>query len=159
MRDWLKFPELRLDRYAAVIALLFALGLYVAGRVAASLFAGVETNGRQLLVWCFFISTAVLYHVTYSVNSFAHLVGTRRFPTEDGSRNNLVVALSCTGRRLAQQPSSLSRFGPSGILLVGSGLDVLCAPRHGPNGADLGSQARAGTCAERGTAKSRDLHF
>ncbi len=98
VRDWLKFPELRyLDRYAAAIALLFALMLYGGGEIVSSVFPGSGTNGRQLLVWCFFISTAVLYHVTYSVNSFAHLVGTRRFPTEDGSRNNLVVALLALG--------------------------------------------------------------
>ena len=48
-------------------------------------------------MWCFFISTVFLYHVTYSVNSFAHLLGTRRFPTDDGSRNNLIVALFTLG--------------------------------------------------------------
>ncbi len=98
VRDWLRFPELRLvDRYAAAVALLVALGLYVLGEILHAALPGSRTDGPQLIVWCFFISTVFLYHVTYSVNSFAHLVGTRRFPTEDGSRNNLVVALLALG--------------------------------------------------------------
>jgi stearoyl-CoA desaturase (Delta-9 desaturase) len=98
VRDWLKFPELRyLDRYAAVVAVFFAVGLYALGEVLSSVSPGLRTNGPQLVVWCFFVSTVVLYHVTYSVNSFAHLLGTRRFPTEDGSRNNFVVALLSLG--------------------------------------------------------------
>ena len=98
VRDWLRFPELRwVDRYAAVIAVLFAAGLYALGEMLHSKMPALRTNGPQLIVWCFFISTVFLYHVTYSVNSFAHLVGTRRFPTADGSRNNFVVALLALG--------------------------------------------------------------
>ena len=98
VRDWLRFPELRwVDRYAPVIAVLFAAGLYALGEMLHSTMPALKTNGPQLIVWCFFISTVFLYHVTYSVNSFAHLVGTRRFPTADGSRNNFVVALLALG--------------------------------------------------------------
>ena len=50
---------------------------------------GLGTNGPQLLVWGFFLSTVALYHATYSVNSLAHLFGSRRFATADDSRNNL----------------------------------------------------------------------
>lgn len=98
VRDWLKFPELRwVDRYSAVIAVLFAAGLYAFGETLNAKMPALKTNGPQLIVWCFFISTVFLYHVTYSVNSFAHLVGSRRFPTADGSRNNFVVAILTLG--------------------------------------------------------------
>jgi stearoyl-CoA desaturase (delta-9 desaturase) len=50
-----------------------------------------------MLVWGFFISTVLLYHGTFSVNSIAHIFGSRRFETGDNSRNNLFVALITLG--------------------------------------------------------------
>ena len=98
VRDWTKYPELRyLDRYSAVIALLYGAGLYGFGELLAWASPGLKTDGPQLLVWCFFMSTVFLYHVTYSVNSFAHLFGSRRFSTRDDSRNNVVVAFLALG--------------------------------------------------------------
>jgi stearoyl-CoA desaturase (delta-9 desaturase) len=58
---------------------------------------GLKANGPQLLVWGFFLSTVALYHATYSVNSLAHLYGSRRFATADDSRNNALVALLTLG--------------------------------------------------------------
>jgi stearoyl-CoA desaturase (delta-9 desaturase) len=98
VRDWLRFPELRwVDRCSPLIASLLAVTLFGVGETLRLVLPGLGTSGLQLIVWCFFISTVFLYHVTYSVNSFAHLMGTRRFPTADGSRNNLVVALLALG--------------------------------------------------------------
>jgi stearoyl-CoA desaturase (Delta-9 desaturase) len=39
----------------------------------------------------------ILYHGTFTVNSLAHVFGTRRFATQEGSRNNLFVALITLG--------------------------------------------------------------
>jgi stearoyl-CoA desaturase (delta-9 desaturase) len=50
-----------------------------------------------MLVWAFFISTVILYHGTFTVNSLAHIFGKRRFATPDNSRNNLFVALITLG--------------------------------------------------------------
>ena len=98
VRDWLKFPELKhLDRAAPLVALAFAAGLYAFGELLRRVAPALKTDGPQLLIWCFFISTVFLYHVTYSVNSLAHLVGSRRFETGDDSRNNLLVALLALG--------------------------------------------------------------
>jgi stearoyl-CoA desaturase (delta-9 desaturase) len=55
------------------------------------------TSGPQLLVWGFFVSTVLLYHGTFTVNSLAHIFGKRRFATDDNSRNNLFVALITLG--------------------------------------------------------------
>ncbi|MDH3733491.1 MAG: hypothetical protein OEU54_08145 [Gemmatimonadota bacterium] len=38
--------------------------------------------------WGLFIGTVLLYHTTFLVNSVTHLLGTRRFDTDDDSRNN-----------------------------------------------------------------------
>lgn len=45
------------------------------------------------LVW----STLLVYHVTGTVNSLAHLIGRRRYATSDHSRNNWVIALATLG--------------------------------------------------------------
>ncbi|HWB12976.1 MAG TPA: acyl-CoA desaturase [Pirellulales bacterium] len=98
VRDWLKFPELRwLDRAAPLVAVLFALAVYGAGELIHAAWPQLKTDGCLLFVWVFFVSTVALYHATYSVNSLAHLWGSRRYETRDQSRNNLFVALVTLG--------------------------------------------------------------
>ncbi|MFZ1615091.1 MAG: fatty acid desaturase, partial [Holophaga sp.] len=43
------------------------------------------------------LSTVLLFHATFSINSLAHLWGSRRFRTPDHSRNNPVLALITLG--------------------------------------------------------------
>jgi stearoyl-CoA desaturase (delta-9 desaturase) len=54
-------------------------------------------SGVQFFIWGFCVSTVLLYHATYTVNSMAHLFGTRRFETRDNSRNNPLLALITLG--------------------------------------------------------------
>lgn len=85
IRDFAKYPELRfLDRYDALVPFLLAALLYALG-------------GAQLLVWGFCISTVVLAHATFTVNSLAHTLGSRRYATRDTSRNNWWLALLTFG--------------------------------------------------------------
>ena len=94
IRDLLAFPELRwLDRFDTAVPVLLAVSLYAVGE----LFPGLGTNGPQLLVWGFFVSTVVLFHATVTINSLAHRWGRRRFETRDDSRNNLWLALLTFG--------------------------------------------------------------
>ena len=98
VRDWLKFGELRfLDRHYMLVPAILAGLLFLLGWAANVWFPDWGTSGLQMVVWGFFISTVAVYHVTYSINSIAHLVGRRRFPTKDHSRNNLVLALLTFG--------------------------------------------------------------
>ncbi|WP_255032126.1 acyl-CoA desaturase [Bordetella genomosp. 1] len=102
--DFKRVPDLRgyaelrwLDRYdvavpAALGALLYGLGALLA-RVAPQL----GTDGPQMLVWGFFISTVVLFHATVTINSLAHRYGRRRYDTRDDSRNNAWLALLTFG--------------------------------------------------------------
>lgn len=95
IRDWLRFPELVwLERFDCVPFLLFGALCYGLGEWLG---APYETDGLQFLVWGFFISTTVLYHATYSINSLAHTYGSRRFETRDASRNNAWLALLTLG--------------------------------------------------------------
>lgn len=96
--DLAKFPELRyLDRYDVVVPFLLALGLYFLGSLLASVAPELNTSGPQLLIWGFFVSTIVLFHATVTINSLAHRWGTRRYDTNDDSRNNAFLALITFG--------------------------------------------------------------
>src|SRR5258707_49238 len=53
--------------------------------------------GALLLVWGFFVSTVLLWHGTFLVNSVNHLWGSRRYATSDTSRNNGLLALLTMG--------------------------------------------------------------
>ena len=98
VQDLAKYPELRfLDRFDALVPVLLALGLYAAGELLAYNAPVPATSGLQLLVWGFVISTVVLYHATFTVNSLAHTLGARRYATRDQSRNNLWLALLTFG--------------------------------------------------------------
>jgi stearoyl-CoA desaturase (Delta-9 desaturase) len=96
--DLLRYPELRfLERYDFLITGLLAVAMFAWGTFLARAAPELETNGLQMLVWAFLISTIVLYHVTYSINSIAHVFGSRRYATKDDSRNNLWLALVTFG--------------------------------------------------------------
>jgi len=84
VRDLARYPELVwLERHWYVPPFLLAMGL--------------ATWSWQYFVWGFCISTVLLYHVTFCVNSLAHRVGTRRYETADDSRNNLGLAILTLG--------------------------------------------------------------
>lgn len=98
VKDWMKFPELRLiDRFDLLAPGLLAATLYGLGVLLEHVFPATGVTGPQMLVWGFVVSTVVLYHVTFAVNSLAHTFGARRFDTKDNSRNNLLLALVTFG--------------------------------------------------------------
>jgi stearoyl-CoA desaturase (delta-9 desaturase) len=98
VNEWAKFPELRwINRYDTVVPTVLALVLYIFGAVLERFAPQLGTNGMQLLVWGFFISTTVLLHATVTINSLDHMYGTRRYDTRDTSRNNVWLALITLG--------------------------------------------------------------
>jgi stearoyl-CoA desaturase (delta-9 desaturase) len=83
--DLAKYPELRwLNEHFLVAPLVMAVSLYAVG-------------GASWLVWGFFVSTTLLWHSTFMINSLAHVYGTRRYETADTSRNNFWLALMTMG--------------------------------------------------------------
>ena len=83
--DFTRYPELEwLNRWHFVPPLSLGLVCWAIGG-----FAGV--------VWGYAISTTLLWHGTYCVNSLCHVWGTRRYDTPDGSRNNALVAILTLG--------------------------------------------------------------
>lgn len=98
IRDFARYPELRfLDRFDALVPVLLLGTLYLLGEILAASAPGLGTNGLQMVMWGFVISTVVLYHVTFTINSLAHRVGRRAYPTGDDSRNNWLLALLTFG--------------------------------------------------------------
>jgi len=96
--EWSRYPELRwLNRFDTVMPILLALALYLIGEILGAIAPELGTNGMQLLVWGFFISTVVLLHATVTINSFDHMYGSRRYDTPDTSRNNPLLALITLG--------------------------------------------------------------
>ncbi|MFO0727167.1 MAG: acyl-CoA desaturase [Myxococcota bacterium] len=53
--------------------------------------------GWSALVWVFFVSTTVLWHGTFTINSLCHVFGRRRYQTTDDSKNSLLLALITMG--------------------------------------------------------------
>jgi len=90
-RGW-RYPAILFGSWA-LFFLAGALGSLATGGSAAE----ALQMGISLLVWGVFLRTVAVWHITWSVNSLAHLRGPRRFATEDDSRNNLVVALISAG--------------------------------------------------------------
>lgn len=98
VRDLAKFPELRwLDRFDIVIPVVYAASLWWLGHALQAIYPELNTNGWQMVIWGYFVSSIVLIHCTLMVNSLAHVSGKKRFDTGDDSRNNAFLALIALG--------------------------------------------------------------
>lgn len=85
VRDMAQYPEIRwLDRFHMVPPVLYAVAIW-------ALF------GWHGLVWGFFVSTVLLWHGTFTINSLSHVFGKRVYATTDTSRNNWLLALITLG--------------------------------------------------------------
>jgi stearoyl-CoA desaturase (Delta-9 desaturase) len=85
VKDLAKYPELRwLERHDWVGPLGLAL-------------ASLAIAGWSGLVVGFGVSTILLWHGTFTVNSLAHVFGRRRYVTTDSSRNSWLIAVITNG--------------------------------------------------------------
>jgi len=83
--DLVKYPELRwLEKNQYVPTMLYAVAL-------ALLF------GPEGLVYGYFLSTVLLWHGTFAINSVMHVFGKRMYDTADDSRNSMIFALLTMG--------------------------------------------------------------
>lgn len=90
--DLARYPELRaLERLHLVPGILLALACY----------GGGGGGGYEAFVYGFLVSTVALWHATFTINSLAHMFGTRRFRCEFrgdcNARNNVLLALVTLG--------------------------------------------------------------
>src|SRR5688572_27876924 len=86
IKDFAKYPELRwLNNHDLffVVALGFVMYFLLGGSTA--------------LIWGMFVPTVLCWHITFCINSVAHVLGRRRYDTGDDSRNNATLALLTFG--------------------------------------------------------------
>ncbi len=85
--DLAKYPELRfLSRPGISFLPAALLGL-----------AFLLVGGVHGLVWGFMVSTVLLWHGSFAINSLTHMFGSRRYVTKDNSRNQWLLAIITTG--------------------------------------------------------------
>jgi stearoyl-CoA desaturase (delta-9 desaturase) len=85
--DLAKYPELRfLNRGNWPMLPVVALAL-----------AFLLLGGLHGLVWGFFVSSVLVWHGSFAINSLSHMFGRRRYATSDDSRNSMLLALLTTG--------------------------------------------------------------
>jgi stearoyl-CoA desaturase (Delta-9 desaturase) len=85
VRDFAKYPELRFfNRHDVAFVVGFAALTFLLG-------------GATGLVWGSFVSIVAAWHVTFCINSLAHVWGRRRYATDDDSRNNALLGVLAFG--------------------------------------------------------------
>jgi stearoyl-CoA desaturase (delta-9 desaturase) len=150
VKDLARFPELRwLNKHKHTPGVLLAIVLFLVG-------------GAHALVWGFFVSTVLLWHGTFTINSLSHVIGSRRYATTDDSRNHWLLALitlgegwhnnhhhymTSTRQGFRWYEIDLTYYGLRALAAVGLVWDLREPPAHvvenRPRPAAAGSAARA----------------
>ena len=147
VKDLTRYPELVfINRFEILFTVAFAAVLFLVG-------------GAHALVWGYFVSTVVLWHLTFTINSLAHVWGSRRYETTDTSRNNPLLGVICLGegwhnnhhhyQRSARQgfywwEVDLSFYMLKLLEVVRIVWDVEGVPRHVRDQTDAPGRARLG---------------
>jgi stearoyl-CoA desaturase (Delta-9 desaturase) len=85
IKDFAQYPELRwLNKYYFVPLISLAVVMFAIG-------------SWPVLVWGFFVSTVLLWHGTFTINSLSHVFGSVRYQSTDDSKNNWLLALITCG--------------------------------------------------------------
>ena len=98
--DYAKYPELVwLNKYHLVPPLVLALTVMALGGIVngGSITLMFSNAGLSTLIIGFFLSTVILFHGTFSINSIMHKFGKQRYESNDESKNNLLLALVTLG--------------------------------------------------------------
>jgi len=122
-RDILRDPFYkRMERgwFHGGILLASWVAFFLAG-FAWQLLAGGNTAeavqfGASLLVWGVFVRTVAAWHITWTVNSLAHVAGYQNYATGDRSRNNWFVAILTSGEGWHNNHHADSRSASHGHL-------------------------------------------
>ena len=90
-----------IERTVVWITLAQSLAYFATGFVIELVLGGTIGEavqfGASLWVWGVVVRTVLVWHVTWSGNSFPHLFGYRNYDTNDNSRNNALVAIITSG--------------------------------------------------------------
>ena len=117
--DWKRYAaDLHEDRGMRAISRQFPLLVLAslalpafAGYVASGTLAGAATG----LLWGGLVRIFFVHHVTWSVNSICHFLGSRRFATEDRSTNVFWLALPSLGESWHHNHHAFPRSAVHGL--------------------------------------------
>ena len=85
IKDFRKYPELVwLDKWDRLPPFILAVLVWMVA-------------GWSGLIVGFFVSTVILFHGTFTINSLSHVIGKQPYITGDHSRNNLLLAIITLG--------------------------------------------------------------
>ena len=117
--DWRKYaPDLYEDRGMRFINRHF-LALVIASLAIPAL-AGFAVTGSAVgalagLLWGGFVRIFFVHHITWSVNSVCHFLGSRRFETDDESTNVFWLALPSLGESWHHNHHAFPRSARHGL--------------------------------------------
>lgn len=78
-------------------AVVFAVGGFAAGLVTGMNFVDAYWLSVQVVLWGVVMRTIWTWHVTWAINSAAHMWGYRNYETREDSRNNWLFAILTNG--------------------------------------------------------------
>jgi stearoyl-CoA desaturase (Delta-9 desaturase) len=117
--DWKRYaPDLYEDRGMRTISRHFLLLIYASLAIPA--LAGYIVSGTLLgaftgLLWGGLVRIFFVHHVTWSVNSVCHFLGSRRFDTDDHSTNVFWLALPSLGESWHHNHHAFPRSAVHGL--------------------------------------------
>ena len=79
-------PDLLKDKFHVFVSKYFFMTTLIVGVILFMI------GGWSMVLWGIFLRQVFGWHMTFLVNSATHLWGTRRFATDDDSRNNGLIA-------------------------------------------------------------------
>jgi stearoyl-CoA desaturase (delta-9 desaturase) len=117
--DWRRYArDLYEDRGMRFIARhfgLFVLATLALPAVLGYLCTGTGAGAATGLLWGGLVRIFFVHHVTWSVNSLCHFLGTRRFATEDHSTNVFWLALPSLGESWHHNHHAFPRSAKHGL--------------------------------------------
>jgi stearoyl-CoA desaturase (delta-9 desaturase) len=117
--DWKKYaPDLYEDRGMRFINRHFGFLVYLSLAIpalAGFLVTGTLVGALTALLWGGFVRIFFVHHITWSVNSVCHFLGTRRFDTDDRSTNVFWLALPSLGESWHHNHHAFPRSAVHGL--------------------------------------------
>lgn len=90
-----------IERHVVWVTIAQPALFFAAAFVIAIMLGDAAGNAAQfaasIVLWGVVVRTVIVWHITWSVNSLAHVFGYQNYDTGDQSRNNLLVAILTSG--------------------------------------------------------------
>src|SRR5262249_40362125 len=91
---WLEQHWLWVGIAAWIVA--FAFG-FAGGLVAGMTVQAAALLGITVVLWGVVVRTVITWHIAWGINSMSHTWGYRNYETQEGSRNNVIMAILAHG--------------------------------------------------------------